>query len=722
MTLKGIFGFNADLQGYSSENFLRAVELLGSKYTLVRNEWKIVPQVEHLGSICVYRALPDDTGFGNPLDTGITPEQFVDIRVEQTAGTNALIHLTNELDYDQRLEDFTLRAMVRCEYHERKAVILNYASDRTLAMWLQSEKMIRHAVANDHYIGFHAYHPNENTDRAFTWLEAKQRFGGQWMNTEFAWVLREGAMHDGFRSRLSDELYLDMCDYWAEFYAQHDVPLLLFSYDHWTNDNYGRQYGFGVVDRPNFMQGLGELNKKYELKEDTVYYDLGEFVCPANGLAGVLGGLGSEHVVCRTHTDGWVEQRKNRLMEEFQVTSTEIRRGADTSDLWRLIEGKDSYTGTFYVQYDLSGRYGAKWLPRYMRVGDVTENKVRVVVYSHDGKVLHSADTTDYIKFVQYYPEYELQSGIVVKDVVRLVWRKDKNFGATPIEGYLYAKGRGLVGWNAPALGQSTYLTALTGSVADPVRPAAPARPSVGARPAGRPPTQNLAPTLGEGQERLISTFSRIRDGKSLSASVLIVTRAGREITVYPATRTVENGYTWHWVEYEGKAGWQALVSEFDLQYVPAQAEDVTLTFPFTWQYIISSHFGVPRDYGKHEGTDFAPIGDITKRPPVIACADGIVESVRTFPQAKAAGAMFTGYGMYVRIKHGRYTVWYAHLESTSVKVGQTVKRGDEIGLLGTSGNSTGYHLHLTVQHPTGASGYVIDKVVNPLSVLKQGV
>ncbi|WP_053070243.1 M23 family metallopeptidase [Alkalihalobacillus pseudalcaliphilus] len=56
------------------------------------------------------------------------------------------------------------------------------------------------------------------------------------------------------------------------------------------------------------------------------------------------------------------------------------------------------------------------------------------------------------------------------------------------------------------------------------------------------------------------------------------------------------------------------------------------------------------------------------------------------------------GYGNYIRIRHdnGMETL-YAHLKSTSVNVGQTVKRGEQIGVMGSTGDSTGIHLHFEV-------------------------
>ena len=57
------------------------------------------------------------------------------------------------------------------------------------------------------------------------------------------------------------------------------------------------------------------------------------------------------------------------------------------------------------------------------------------------------------------------------------------------------------------------------------------------------------------------------------------------------------------------------------------------------------------------------------------------------------------GYGNYVVVSHGNgNTTLYAHLSSRSVKEGDTVKQGQTVGLVGTTGRSTGNHLHYEIR------------------------
>lgn len=88
-----------------------------------------------------------------------------------------------------------------------------------------------------------------------------------------------------------------------------------------------------------------------------------------------------------------------------------------------------------------------------------------------------------------------------------------------------------------------------------------------------------------------------------------------------------------------------------------------------------------------HRGTDIA----VPKDTPVYATADGTVIVAQ---RGYGSGSLAT-YGHYVQISHGNnIKSLYAHLNSVKAVQGQTVKKGELIGFVGTTGASTGYHLH----------------------------
>lgn len=62
-----------------------------------------------------------------------------------------------------------------------------------------------------------------------------------------------------------------------------------------------------------------------------------------------------------------------------------------------------------------------------------------------------------------------------------------------------------------------------------------------------------------------------------------------------------------------------------------------------------------------------------------------------------------TGYGKMITIQHAYgYKTRYAHLKTYSVELGQRVKAGEQIGIMGKTGNATGVHLHFEVLTPAG--------------------
>lgn len=107
-------------------------------------------------------------------------------------------------------------------------------------------------------------------------------------------------------------------------------------------------------------------------------------------------------------------------------------------------------------------------------------------------------------------------------------------------------------------------------------------------------------------------------------------------------------------------------------------------------QYRISSHFGwrvhpIDGKRHRHTGIDLPhPAGT-----PVYATADGVVDQLVSDQ---------TGLGLAVTIKHpSGYESVYGHLSASIVRAGDTVLRGAMIGRVGSTGRSTGPHLHYAI-------------------------
>jgi murein DD-endopeptidase MepM/ murein hydrolase activator NlpD len=100
-----------------------------------------------------------------------------------------------------------------------------------------------------------------------------------------------------------------------------------------------------------------------------------------------------------------------------------------------------------------------------------------------------------------------------------------------------------------------------------------------------------------------------------------------------------------------------------------------------------------------HEGLDFvAPLGT-----PVLATAAGSV----------TRSAFDSTYGNVIEVSHIEgFTTRYAHLSQRNAQVGQRVTRGQALGLLGSTGRSTGPHLHYEVMRH--------DRVLNPTQMIVQ--
>ena len=103
----------------------------------------------------------------------------------------------------------------------------------------------------------------------------------------------------------------------------------------------------------------------------------------------------------------------------------------------------------------------------------------------------------------------------------------------------------------------------------------------------------------------------------------------------------------------------------------------------------------------QHKGIDLAePVGS-----PVYATADGVV----------GRADWFSSYGLFISLEHGgNIETRYGHLSRLNVAAGQAVHKGDLIGYVGTTGRSTGPHLHYEVR--------IAGVAVNPIPYLQGGV
>ena len=131
--------------------------------------------------------------------------------------------------------------------------------------------------------------------------------------------------------------------------------------------------------------------------------------------------------------------------------------------------------------------------------------------------------------------------------------------------------------------------------------------------------------------------------------------------------------------------------------------EKIPFTNPVRAAVRFTSGFGIRRDpktggRRMHNGVDFAAAVGTD----IFATADGIVTH---------AGWQ-SGFGRLVRIKHAfGFETLYAHNSKLRIKVGQRVSRGDHIADMGSTGRSTGTHLHYEVR--------VNGKPVNPMTYIK---
>lgn len=136
-------------------------------------------------------------------------------------------------------------------------------------------------------------------------------------------------------------------------------------------------------------------------------------------------------------------------------------------------------------------------------------------------------------------------------------------------------------------------------------------------------------------------------------------------------------------------------------QYIASGPQSPTFSAPFGAQFIWPTAGSITQYFAwYHPGIDIA-----NRNAPGIAASDGGVVLIAGWPDNM-------GYGNRVVIDHGNgYQSLYAHLSNIYVSPGENVSRGQLIGQMGSTGRSTGTHLHLEI-HYKGIA-------LNPLAILK---
>ncbi|NCB63885.1 MAG: peptidase M23 [Clostridia bacterium] len=215
--------------------------------------------------------------------------------------------------------------------------------------------------------------------------------------------------------------------------------------------------------------------------------------------------------------------------------------------------------------------------------------------------------------------------------------------------------------------------------------------------------------------EGIMTDLQASQDEQQAQKDTLVVQKADLDAKVADAQALVKK---MQGQESEYKAAQDALKKEEDeveaqikkkQKELQAAMAAGTINFdPGTgWQwpvegcYTITSTYG-PRIHpitgkpGNHTGTDVAA----PRNTPIKSARGGVV-TISTYNNS---------YGNYVVVDHGDgYATLYAHMNSRAVKEGQVVKQGQVLGYVGTTGSSTGYHLHYELR-VNGGRADVLEK------------
>lgn len=361
---------------------------------------------------------------------------------------------------------------------------------------------------------------------------------------------------------------------------------------------------------------------------------------------------------------------------------------------------------------------GDPWMPRYMLPGQVYTRTEHTYIYALSNcGMLDQAVVTSDIKMIGQNQELTDEFGF---DVIEFQWIVSGEIE----EWQYYGKHVGLVRWKNRWGNESKLKEFVPDnekpnriswecSILDEWTPSPPLPP-------WEPPTPPEESLDQRGWKKTVEMQKTGNNGIRLNAAAGIQQEIARHNKLYNlslqvvTTETEIDGHVYQAAESLTGACPRRVYHYFPGEVIrffedPSPGDENYLAWPVVnSRHGVNSVFGVPRSYGPHEGVDlYCELGD-----PIVACMGGKV--VWASNQRRSGGESL--YGNHVIIEHPNgWITWYAHLDSFVVEQGEEVSRFQVIGIGGSSGNSTGPHLHLNLQIPgAGLSGFVISDAVDP--------
>lgn len=191
--------------------------------------------------------------------------------------------------------------------------------------------------------------------------------------------------------------------------------------------------------------------------------------------------------------------------------------------------------------------------------------------------------------------------------------------------------------------------------------------------------------------DRMIQNLSDYAENKRLKEDIFVSLTGFYDSSIYPSHSMYDK-----WDTYQLFNDVTSELKEGESRLLTLEDTSNECRFYNPFKGLITSNFGW-RDGRSHNGIDI----DLQVWDPVVAAFDGMVRVARNHP----------GYGRVVIIRHynGLETL-YAHFHRLKVKPGDIVEAGQVIGLGGSSGRSTGSHLHFEVRFK--------GKPINPRSII----